>query len=453
MSAGALMLAIPGSLRSQEPSPPAGAPLSLADAVARALAAAPAVTAARAAEAAARAQLAEATADLAPVLGLAGSAFRHQKPALVTPIHGFSPGLFPSFDRNLLQGSLQLRYDLWDGGLRSARIAERAARLAAAEAATAAAQGTAGSRAVGAYLALLTLDEQLAAHRQRDAALTAESSRIKQLLAVGRAAPVDLLRVEAAQAAAAADRVALEANRDRGARDLQRLLGEDPQAATLPPLLPAALVDVASPSRELLLSSALAKSGEAERARRELTAAEAAVGAARAARAPALRAEGNLLGFAGSNGDQAAEWNAGVRVAIPLWDRHVAARIALAEAGRAAAAAAVRLAEDAVGSALDAAWAELAAARARAESLAEAEAKNGEVVRIERLRLDAGAGVEADYLRAEADLLAARAAAVEARHRVGAARAELARVTGELTPAWVGTTFVPVEPTREGSER
>lgn len=427
--------------------------LSLADAVARVLAAAPPVAAARAAEGAARAQLAEAVADLSPVLGLAGSAFRHQKPALVTPIHGFSPTLLPSFDRTVFQGTLQLRYDLWDGGLRSSRIAEREARLEAAQAATAAAEVTAGARAITAFLALLTLDEQLTAHGERDAALAAERSRVEQLLAVGRAAPVDVLRVQAAQASAAADRVAIVAGRERVGRDLQRLLGDDPQAATLPALLPATLATTEPPPRQALLARALAGSGEVERARRELAAAEAALDAARAARAPALRAEGNLLGFAGGNGDEAAEWNAGLRVAVPLWDRHLAARVALAEAARAGAAAGVRLAEDAVGSALDAAWAELAAATARAGSLAEAEAKNVEVVRIERLRLDAGAGVEADYLRAEADLLAARAAAVEARHRVGAARAELARVTGELSPAWVAAAFVPAERPREGDQR
>jgi outer membrane protein len=432
---------------------PATASLSIVEAIARALANAPPVAAARAAEAAARAQLAEATADLAPILGLMGSAFRHQKPALVTPIHGFTPGLLPSFDRTVLQGTLQLRYDLWDGGLRSGRIAERKARLEAAEAATAAAEGAAGSRAVAAYLALLTLDEQLAAHGERDAALAAERNRVEQLLAVGRAAPVDVLRVEAAQAAAAADRVGLAAARDRSGRDLQRLLGEDPRSGPLPPLAPATLGVAEPPPRDDLLARALAGSGEVERARRELRAAEAAVGAARAARAPALRAEGNVLAFAGGNGDEAAEWNAGLRVALPLWDRHVAARVALAEAGRSAAAAGVRLAEDAVGGALDAAWADLAAARARAGSLAEAEAKNAEVVRIERLRLGAGAGVEADYLRAEADLLASRAAAVEARHRVAAARAELARVTGELSAAWVESAFAPAARAGEGGDR
>ena len=63
------------------------------------------------------------------------------------------------------------------------------------------------------------------------------------------------------------------------------------------------------------------------------------------------------------------------------------------------------------------------------------------MLRIEKLRLSAGAGVETDYLRAEADLLAARANAAEARNRAAAARAELARIAGELTPEWVARAF------------
>lgn len=409
--------------------------------MARALEAAPPVAAARAAEAAARGQLAEAEADLAPALSLGGSAFRYQKPTIVSPIHGFTPGLLPSFDRTVFLGDAQVRYDVWDGGARSARIAQRRAQLAAAESAAAAAVAAVGARAVATYLTVATLDEQLAAHVERLAALDAEHRRVAQLLEVGRAADVDLLRVRAAEASAEAERVSLAANRESAARDLQRLMGDDPQTRDLPPLAPATLQDEEPLLRGALLDRARAGSPEMARARRDLEAAESAVTAARAARAPALRLEGHLLGFAGGSGDASGEWNAGFRVAVPLWDRHVAARVALAEAGRDAAAAGVRLADDAVAGALDRAWAELAGARARAASLAEAESRWTEVVRIERLRLGVGAGVEADYLRAEADLLAARAAAVEARNRVASARAELARATGELSAAWVEERF------------
>ena len=60
-----------------------------------------------------------------------------------------------------------------------------------------------------------------------------------------------------------------------------------------------------------------------------------------------------------------------------------------------------------------------------------------EVARIERLSLDAGAGTQTEYLRSEAELLRARALLIEARNTEIAARVELARIVGQLSPAWL----------------
>jgi outer membrane protein TolC len=76
-------------------------------------------------------------------------------------------------------------------------------------------------------------------------------------------------------------------------------------------------------------------------------------------------------------------------------------------------------------------------ARARVAAMARAERHQAEVVRIEKLSLEAGLGTQTDYLRAEAELLRARSALVEARHGEILARIELARVLGELTPDWL----------------
>ena len=60
-----------------------------------------------------------------------------------------------------------------------------------------------------------------------------------------------------------------------------------------------------------------------------------------------------------------------------------------------------------------------------------------EVVRIEKLALDAGTGVQTDYFAAQAELLRMRSAAVNARALVTQARVEIARLSGELTPDWI----------------
>lgn len=58
------------------------------------------------------------------------------------------------------------------------------------------------------------------------------------------------------------------------------------------------------------------------------------------------------------------------------------------------------------------------------------------VARTERLRLEVGTGTQTDYLAAEADLLVARADLAQVGHSVIVARAELARITGELDLSW-----------------
>jgi outer membrane protein TolC len=60
-----------------------------------------------------------------------------------------------------------------------------------------------------------------------------------------------------------------------------------------------------------------------------------------------------------------------------------------------------------------------------------------EVARIEQLALEVGAGTQTDYLRAAAELARTRAALVESRHAEIAATVELARLTGDLSTAWL----------------
>jgi outer membrane protein TolC len=442
LTAAALLVAAlsPSSSGAQDTPPPAGAATeapewSLAALVERALAQAPLLRAAAAAEAAAGAELAEATASRLPAASATASAFRYQEPMVVTPIHGFAPGQIPAFDETLIQGALQLRYDLWDP-TRAPRILQRERQRAAAGLALAAERGQVAAHTVATFLRARAMAATLTAHREREQALAAERERVERLLAVGKVAAVDLRRVEAAVAAAAADRVGVAAALDVAVRELARLT-----ALPLDDVAPERLAPtrLASPGgdRDEQLAAILAASPQAELARQELAAAEAVVRTARAARLPVVRAEASYLGFAGGNLDGTAEWNAGLRLALPLRDRTLAARIARAEAGRAAAAARLAAVEDRVAGELDRALAALAAAEARAEAFAASRQAAGEVVRVERLRLDAGAGDEADYLRAEAELLFAGAAQIEAAQAADEARAELARLAGRLNPAWL----------------
>ncbi len=96
---------------------------------------------------------------------------------------------------------------------------------------------------------------------------------------------------------------------------------------------------------------------------------------------------------------------------------------------------------------LDAALAALDRARARRDALGEARDQYVEVARIEKLRLDTGVGIQADYLDAEASLLDARAGLVEASNDEVAARVDVARLTGALDLPWIERHLLaPVPP-------
>jgi len=429
-------------LAAAQQAPPAEPTLSLPAAVDAALASHPTIAAARGAQAAASARSEAAEAERRPQASLAGSATRYQEPTVVTPIHGFGPGLFPEFDRSVGRGELSVRYDLYDGGANAARLAAARAEESAAGDDLAASEDELVARTVAAYVRVLSLAAVADAQDRRLAALDSERGRVDQLFAVGRAADVDRKRIRAARAGAEAERVALAASLDAAERDLARLTGRPPEATRATALQPVALADAAPPERAELAVRALAANPRVARAEARAAAAETAIELARSRRRPRLAARGAYQEFASSAGLETGEWQAGLEVTVPLFDGgRVAAQVRAAEAERDAARAAVETARLAVLDGLDRALAELDRATARVASLDEAVDGYREVARVEALRLANGAGTQSALLDAEADLLAARAQRAEARFARVTARTEVARVTGALDPAWVASTL------------
>jgi outer membrane protein TolC len=111
--------------------------------------------------------------------------------------------------------------------------------------------------------------------------------------------------------------------------------------------------------------------------------------------------------------------------------------VSRAEALREASRENVRLAELGAAVSVDRALATLEETEARAVSLRLAVDRSEEVARIERLRLDSGTGVQADYLQAEATLLSLRATLSEVEHGAVLARVQLAKAVGELDEGWL----------------
>lgn len=407
------------------------AQLTLNDAVSRALGQYPSVAAAQAALGRARADVRDARSSTLPRLALDISATQYQLPGLVYPLHGLptpaNPGAVPVFDRTLFQGSAFVSWTFFDFGARSGRARASRALVGAADAALTAAQQTVIARTATAYLRVLTARQTLAAQDQRIAALNAEFDRTRAMLAEGKIARVAVLRADAARARARADRSATAGQLAVAQRDLENLTG-----APADSLAPVALADTTIPT-------ATRPSGpDIVEAENRLRAATATAAGAHATRLPELRALAGIVDRGSANSSLKAEWQAGIGISYPLYTGgQREALIDRADADQRVAHELLRLAQLNAALSVDRAIASVIEARSRVDALRSAVAQSDTVATIERTSLDVGSGTQTDYLDALAQALSARSAWIEARHAEIAARIELARINGELTPEWI----------------
>jgi outer membrane protein len=413
-------------------------PLTLAEAVTRALSYYPSVQASAAQVEVADAALDEAESARFPTVSVGLNANHYQEPMLAHPIHAFTPELIPPFDQNLFQAFADVRYPLFDGGGRSARIDESKARRQSAESSLLEARQRLLSQIIQQYLSILSRARTLEAQDRSIEALEAELSRVKQVFDVGRAATVDVLRVEASIAAARAERVRLASSLDLAQRNLARLVGAEGSETQAPNLVPVALAESSLPPRAEILRSAIQSSPSARLARDELAVAEATLDGSRSRRLPSITVDGRYINYGSAAGANSLEWNVGVSLAYTVFNGGaVSSAVARSESAARSASERLRWIELEVAGEVDRGISAMEEADARIESLKTAVARFDEVSRIEKLRLETGAGTETDYIRAEADRLAAEAGLIEARYAEIAARAELARIAGSLSPEWV----------------
>jgi len=398
----------------------------------------PALSVARAGHRGAEALLGEVGAARYPSLAADASMARFQDPMLVAPIHSFDPMNLPLFDRNLVQGNLSLGYTLFDGGARGARIQRAEAGAEAAWEGVRGAEMEVVSSVTLSYLSVLTSREVLDAGDRQVAALQSERNRVLLMLEEGRAARVDLLRVEAALSRAEAGRVSARARLDVAVQELRRLTGLGPGDVECGSPLPLRPRWARQPERSEALTRAGDGSPILEAARRNVVAAEAGRSEARASRLPNLQMGARYAEYGTIEGDFTGEWQATFQLSYPIFTGGGRTNvIRRAEAEESRALEALRLAELQMESGIDRALAVVQEAGALKEALAAAAEQSEEVARIEQLALEAGAGVQTDYLTAEAELFRARAALTQARHGEIAAAVQLARAMGDLSVTWL----------------
>jgi len=434
MMTAAMLLAV--SLQAQDTA------LTLFVAVDRALRMHPTTALARAQRDRAWAEAAEASAARRPHLSVEASLNRFEEPMVVQPLHEFDPRNPPLFDRALLQSGVNLNWTAYDFGRRGLRERAQRALGEAADAGVTSSEQRLIAGVITAYLRVVASRELVLAQDQRLAALRAESGRVHQLLGTGKASRVEVLRVDAEVQRVTAERIEREAQQELAARELSQLVGMPYESiVSRPPVavtLSGAALDTAQGARANWLARAMDRSPELQQHARRVAAAGARTGAARAAWYPEVRLSGAFIDRGRLWGDFAGEWQVGLAVTYSLYTGGTrGSLIDQAVADERAADEQLRVLRLDVERNVDRALAMLREAGARRTALQAALEQSTEVVRIERLSLEVGSGTQTDYLLAEANLVTTRASLTEARHGEIAARAELARILGELSADWL----------------
>ena len=419
----------------------------------------PTVGIARAAQSRALADVRETRSQLLPHITLDGSMTQFQYPMLVYPIHGFGnpnavppilpPGKPVTFDRTLIQGSANLNWTLFDFGARRGRTNATRSLVEASDAALSSAEQALIARTAGAYLRVLSARQTLAAQDRRIASLAAESERTRRMLAEGKIARLEVLRADAALARARAERASTAGQLDGAEHELSQFTNRPWERITRDTMTAVALRDSGiagiREQRGGLISQALETSPEITEARHRADAAHASERAAKATRLPEFRVNAGLVDRGGTGTEFLSEWQAGVGISYPIYtggQRNGA--IDRARADAVSATESRRLAEANVASGVDRAIATVIETHASVEALKVADEQSLAVAEIERTSLEVGSGTQTDYLEALALALQARSQLIQARHTEIAARIELARVTGVLTPDWLASNLESV---------
>jgi outer membrane protein len=413
--------------------------MTLYDAVRISLAKHPAVALADANAERGRHLVREAAATRLPQLSVESSVTVFEEPMITAPLHRLDPVRQPVFDNVLGQGSMLLGYTLFDAS-RGNRIARASALADAADVQGEAARGQVIIETVRAYLAVTSTREVSIARQKQVAALQREADRARQLVEQGRAARVVLLRAQAATSAAEAEAVTARSELDVAIYELARLLDQPAPAIASAALAGVRARDTTTVDRARLLEEAKRANPELRRLRLQREAAEAERAAARGTWWPRVQLGARLIEYASSATSPQGELQGGAQLSYPVYTGGArGAAVDRAGAEVRAAEAEVAWGERRVAEALDRATTMLNAAQARVAALEASVEQSEEVTRIDRLALQAGAGVQSDYLTAEAALFRVRAALTEARASEVLARAELARVTGHLNTNWLVT--------------
>lgn len=369
-----------------------------------------------------------------PHLDLYGSTTFSDYPAMVTSIRG--PGVFPPLDTHITRFELVMTLPLYSGGkLQSAEALARNGLQASEE-------DYHGRRQdllfniVTVYGKSLHFRRLSEATGKRIQALEKEESLLKQRFEQGRAARLDLIRLQShlsqarhealVLAQGEADSLSLLGTMTgspepvESVRDIEYLHFPEIDSISIPEDFPADNPDV-------LKSEALH------------AVAEAKAEMARGDTMPQVGLFGKALASSGQNGDIYDDWQVGIQVNIPIWDASV--RRNRFEQALLESEQAKLLREETLNQVLAEAreaTGDFLKALSRLETASQQTMESEEVLRIEKLRYETGESTITDLLSAESALWVAVANNHQASYDLIVGRARIMRVLGALDPERFG---------------
>lgn len=351
-------------------------------------------------------------------------------PSLVTPIRQI--GVFPPLDKEISNIGMAISLPLYSGGKLVAGESMAAHNSEAAVQTLRANRQDLLFNVVSTYTKALHFKKLVNVLDSRIKALQQEEKDIELRIGQGRAAKLELIRVQTQLSQVRYDKISA-AQGEKNARSLlSSLLGE---GGELPILTELGITAPALPaSVEKAIDQALLMRPEILRLNAMGKAAQQKIVIAHGESLPQINLVTKVQESAGGGGQSYNDWQMGVQLSLPLFDGKVSER--REEQASLEQKQTALLQEDALNrlaTEIEQAFGALTEARAKLEAATQGETEATEALRIEILRYHGGENTITDLLSAESALWLSTANRLQAMYDVTVGQARLLHVTGELT--------------------
>lgn len=366
-----------------------------------------------------------------PKVDLNAAYTRYAYPTFVTPIR--QAGVFPSMDNDIANLGLALTLPLYSGGKLVAGEALAAHNREASVQALRAGGQDLLFNVAATYTKALHFRQLGKVLDARIKALQQEEKDIGLRIREGRAARLELIRLQTQLSQARYDKVSVTQGEKDALSLLASLLGESGPAPILSEL--GATAPVLPVSAEEAMGRALQQRPDILRLDAMGRAAQQKTAIARGDRLPQINLVAKAQESAGGDWKGYDDWQMGVQLSLPVFDGDIRKR-RVEQAGLEQRQNALQQ-EDArnrLASEVEQAFGALTESRARLEAATQGESEASEALRIETLRYHSGENTITDLLGAESALWAATASRLQAGYDISVSQARLLRAIGELAP-------------------